>query len=465
MHVGLVPAHIPIGQYGLPVPLTQVLVGAVAVVAASFGLIYLRPPRRTDDDELAGRLIPAWVTTVLACSWAAYIVLVLGVATFGRQVAVLNAGALLFWVWTVPLLPLMHALLGGIYEVGNPFAFVAERISGGRRIANADYILSRLGYWPAVLVMFGLVWAESVPEIVGSPLVLGQLGLLYIAIQVSAGVMLGRAWYRGGEVFEAITSLASTIAPAGLHRASDGRVRISRGFRPGRFLPDGRGRQALITLWLAGVLADGIRATPVWQLAYAGQRTTIESLGQLLGVDVGNAAVITVEILVTWAAFAAFFWVFAALAARLSRRTLARTAGAVAPSLIPIALAYLLAHNLTQMAVVGPLVVTARDAGVSEIGRLVQETRRFVHPGPIWWTQVAAIVVGHVLAVVAAHAALSRDPAGTQAPAASVGSPGSLRVAVAGRALTLRADLCWLVAMLIYTATSLWVLAQPITRD
>ena len=457
----MVLAHIPIGQYSLPVPLFQILVGAVAVVAVSFGLIYLRPPRLATDEE-AGRPLPSWFTPALAGVFSLYLAFVLVVAITGRQAVLLNAGALLFWVWTIPLLPILHVFLGGVYEVGNPFAFLAEMISGGRRLPGADGIITRVGYWPAVITLFGLVWAESIPEIVGSPLALGLIGLLYIAVQVSAGVLLGRGWYRGGEVFEAMTSLASAIAPVGLHRDAEGNIHLLTGFRPGRALPDGRGRQALITLWLAGVLADGIRAIPIWKTTYAAQRNTIESLGQLAGVDLGNATVITLEIVLTWAAFALFFWVFAALAARLASRSLRTMAGAVAPSLIPIALAYLLAHNLTQLAVVGPLMVTARDATTSQLGALVQAGTRFVQPGPVWWTQVTAIVAGHVLAVLMAHMALSHTvgEAGESAPRV----PGAAAV-MAARSAALRADLGWLAAMLLYTATSLWVLAQPITRD
>ena len=40
-----------------------------------------------------------------------------------------------------------------------------------------------------------------------------------------------------------------------------------------------------------------------------------------------------------------------------------------------------------------------------------------------------------------------------------------MRVVQRDRRLAIRADLGWLSAMLIYTATSLWVLAQPITNQ
>jgi hypothetical protein len=67
-----------------------------------------------------------------------------------------------------------------------------------------------------------------------------------------------------------------------------------------------------------------------------------------------------------------------------------------------------------------------------------------VGAGFVWYSQVALIVVGHVIAVYLAHSTslrLLRDP---------------------GRAF--RSQLPMLVLMVLYTITSLWILAQPIVK-
>jgi hypothetical protein len=116
----------------------------------------------------------------------------------------------------------------------------------------------------------------------------------------------------------------------------------------------------------------------------------------------------------------------------------------VAPSLIPIALAYLLAHNLTQILVIGPLLFSASGTDVAIAAFQLQRNAQGLNPGLIFLVQVGAIVLGHVIAVAMAHARLrDTEPDGS---------------------LAIRADFGWLSAMLIYTATSLWVLAQPITN-
>lgn len=485
-------AHVPIGFYTLPVPLYQILVAAVVVVAASFLLIYLAPSRRHGGGGEA-RVVPEWAVNLMTLGVAACIVFVFVVATFGRQeVAALNAGSLLFWVFIVVFVPIAHCFVGGMFEVCNPWAWAARRLSGGRPLLDdADELLDRVGYWPAVVLLFLLIFGESVSEVVQNPMVLGYAVLVYSALQITMGMLVGDRWYRGGEVFTAITTLASTMAPAALRRDDEGRVRFELGFDAARFLPGAVGRQALITLWLSGVLADGVRQTPIWHtflLPHIGP--SFERLGHFGGIDVGVAAEITFEVLLTWLVFGIFFWVFVSVAsatsglpgqARLERDRLRRMSEVVAPSLIPIAIAYVLAHNLTQVLVVGPLIVTARDATDEDLGALTQTQISHISPSWVWWTQVIAIVVGHIVAVVMSHARLTRAFGKSRddrtelsglpalAPALAQGRGPGAWLRDSGmptpRGLALRADLGWLSAMLIYTATSLWIIAQPITAS
>jgi hypothetical protein len=334
-----------------------------------------------------------------------------------------------------------------MYEVANPFALGARLLTAGRsaRMPRDDR-LDRLGYWPAVGMIFLLVWFELALRVVpSSPRTLGILAVGYAAVQVGMGTWLGEGWYRGGDVFAAITALASTVAPIAISRDEDGFTRIHVGFRPSRFLPAGRGREALITLWLAGVLADGVRVTPIWRAVTSVTQDFSSSIGQVGAINLGDLLLDTAEIAATWIAFGAFFWAFTYLAAQLIRRPVGEIARIVSPSLIPIALAYLLAHNLTQVLVIGPLIVSGAGADVGTAAFMLQRNAAALNPALVFFVQVGAIVLGHVVAVVMAHARLAEThPDGR---------------------LAIRADLGWLSAMLIYTATSLWVLAQPITNQ
>ncbi|HXA41908.1 MAG TPA: hypothetical protein VNV65_03235 [Candidatus Solibacter sp.] len=439
-------AHVFIGRFDLAVPLSTVLIAAMAVVAASFGLIYLLPPRPSRP-ERSGAVVPRPVVIGLQTVAVLIVLYLAAVGIAGNQVTVLNGAVILFWVLLIPLLPLAHCLLGGAYEVANPFALGARLVtSGASARRERDPRLDRLGYWPAVVMLFLLVWFELALRVVpSSPRALGILVVVYSLFQVAMGAWLGEEWYRGGDLFAAITALASTVAAVAVTRDNDGFVRLKLGFRPARFLPAARGREALITLWLAGVLADGVKATPIWRAVSTASQDFSASIGQVGSIDLGALLLDTTEIVVTWLAFAAFFWAFAYLAARLVRRPLGEIARIVAPSLIPIALAYLLAHNLTQILAIGPLLFSASGADVGTAAFQLQQNASHLNPPLIFLVQVSAIVLGHVIAVVMAHARLRHSKAGEE--------------------LAIRADLGWLSAMLIYTATSLWVLAQPITNQ
>ncbi|HEV1998795.1 MAG TPA: hypothetical protein VGR61_11780 [Candidatus Dormibacteraeota bacterium] len=436
------PLHVFIGRFDLQLPLLTVLVGAGAVVAASFGLIYLLParPEQADGDRA---VVPRPAVMLLQTIALAYLGFVIVVGLFGRQETVLNAALILFWVISLPGLPLLHCVVGGMYEVANPFALIARLVtSGGSARKAPDRRTERLGYWPAVVLTFMLFWFELAFRVVpSSPRALGVLAVVYTVFQVAMGAWLGEGWYRGGDVFQAMTNLASTIAGIALNRDQQGFVRLRTGFRPARFLPEGRGREALITIWLAGVLADGVRVTPIWKFILD-HTTAMTNYGSLGAVDLGDLTRDTAEILFTWLAFGIFFFAFTRLAAALCGRDPKELARVVSPSLIPIALAYLFAHNLTQLIVVGPLVFSPADAASAQFA--ITNNSHSIAPALVFWVQVAAIVLGHVVAVIMAHARLAR-----------VEKNG---------AIAIRGDLGWLAAMVLYTGTSLWVLAQPITN-
>ena len=121
------------------------------------------------------------------------------------------------------------------------------------------------------------------------------------------------------------------------------------------------------------------------------------------------------------------------------RRPIGAVAGVYAATLLPIAAGYLIAHYLTlviQGAVWLPSLIA--DPLMSLAPEL-----DWIPTGLVWYLSVAAIVIGHVAAVVLAHRHALRD-----APA---------RAVVSGLPL---------VGLMIgYTLMSLWIIAQPIVVE
>jgi hypothetical protein len=118
-------------------------------------------------------------------------------------------------------------------------------------------------------------------------------------------------------------------------------------------------------------------------------------------------------------------------------------------SLVPIAIAYHLAHYLTYILLAGQLIVPlASDPfgwGWDLFGTRGGKIRiDVIGPKALWWVSAIAIVAGHLIAVWIAHVhALRRF--------------GSRRTA-------LRSQVPMIGLMILYTISSLWILAQPITE-
>jgi len=160
----------------------------------------------------------------------------------------------------------------------------------------------------------------------------------------------------------------------------------------------------------------------------------------LAGLALANAALL--------AAFAACLWLGERLAG--TRRPLAMSFRLFAPSILPIALGYHVAHYLTALLVEGQYVLKALNdplgtgADFLGLGDFYVTTGFFNTPGTvraIWLTQAGAVVAGHVVAILLAHALAVRDA-------------GSTRRAVLGQA-PLAAF------MVAYTFFGLWLLASP----
>ena len=113
------------------------------------------------------------------------------------------------------------------------------------------------------------------------------------------------------------------------------------------------------------------------------------------------------------------------------------------PSLLPIALAYHIAHYLTSFLVdiqyVRALIQSATGAGQSHVTTGFFNTLGTVRI--IWLTQGGVVVLGHVIAILLAHALALRLYGGRR------------------EAVLSQAPLA--VAMVVYTIFGLWLLAAP----
>jgi len=186
---------------------------------------------------------------------------------------------------------------------------------------------------------------------------------------------------------------------------------------------------------LASVTYDSLLGTPPWMEV---QRLT--SMPQVLGF-------MAVPVF-----FLAVYLGFAKLSQLLSEGYVAfwQLATAYVYSLVPIAIAYLVAHYYTLLLTQGQAIVALLSDPFGWSWNLFGTADYKINPGligadSVWYSQVAIIVAGHVVAVYLAHVA-------------------SLRLVRSPRLQT-RMQYPMLVLMILYTVFSLWILSQPVVEQ
>jgi hypothetical protein len=261
-----------------------------------------------------------------------------------------------------------------------------------------------------------------------------------------AAIFGADAWLRHGEVFSV---LFATWGRLGWFRfGAPGR----RGFFGGLerpFTPT-VSRLTFVLLLLVSVSFDGLLATPAWK-SFAGSLPSglRPAAGEFhWGYAIVQLVVFIALIAAIWGLFTGFAAAVRA-AGHLDAPLVSVVAGLV-PSLVPIAFGYLVAHNFGYLAINGQLLIhqvsDPLGAGLSLFGTANYEVNRNLIPTAfIWYFQIALIITVHIIAVILAHGYLGR----------------AARTAAQGR----RAEWPWIAAMVGYTMSSLWLLAQPIVQE
>jgi hypothetical protein len=302
-----------------------------------------------------------------------------------------------------------------------------------------------LGYWPAAILYFLFACGELIFNgVTTTPAGAAQVMLAYGILNVVMAWLFGaEIWLRRGEVFSV---LFATWGRLGWFRfGSPGRPGwfggLTRPFEPSI------SRLTFVLMLLVSVSFDGLLATPAWH-------NGVKALPSALAPGSPWYTALLVLVFLTmvaliWLVFTVFATAVRAVG-RLDEPLLNVIAGLI-PSLVPIAFGYLLAHNFDYLAINGQLLIhQASDpfgsGTLNLFGTVDYEPNRNIVPTAfVWYFEIALIIGVHIAAVVLAHGYLGRVA----------------RTEFEGR----RAEWPWIVAMVGYTMTSLWLLAQPIVQE
>lgn len=419
--------------YESPIPTYLYAVGAGLTVLLSF---VLRALAGTKDVTARDKVIAGPGTVRVLRGVLKVAALVALALTVAGAVLVDERGftiaPLLFWVGLVVGMTTLCALIGGAWEAADPWA----TLEGYYRIEDPERELLDPPWWAGPALIYALFWFELVSDVGFEPAgILGAL-VVYSVLTFSLRHRLGERW---GLVdpLSILFGFGSATSPLdlrddGIHYRGLGGID-----RPD---PMPRALFASIFVLLASTTLDNVTETVGWSSFL--MSTGLDALpGQL----VDSLAFLAFAVL-----FLAPF--LAAIAAGGERargtRSLQEAARGFGWSLVPIGVAYVIAHN-------APLLLT----GVPELLRVLSDPFEYgwnlfgtaelwsgFSPSPqlVWYIEIAVIVGGHVLGVLAAHRTAVR---------------------VAGdHASAVRSQYALTALMSVYTIATLWLLAQPLVR-
>jgi hypothetical protein len=442
-------------RYDLPAPLEYFIAGATAVVAISFAiaLVFARAapagasaPRRFRIDALPALHVAA--RTLGLVLLAATIV----AGLFGTRDPVMNLAPTLVWiVWWVGL-TIVCACVGNVWPAIDPWRTlfdVADRAA--RSMGRREGLAARCPYpralaaWPAVAMLIFIGWFEVVYPEGAEPRRIAHAALAWTAITLFGSFALGpQAWRRNADVFSIYFCTLGRFAP--LARGADAWTLELRA--PGCGLvgePISLSRVAFVIAMLAIVLFDGLLSGETW---YATQARVMREIPQL--ANPRGAAAGAVSLVVLWMLLFGAYALACTAAAKLAQRGSATaTMGRFALTLVPIAVGYAIAHNASHLVGQGQHVVALLSDPLGRQWNLFgtagfRADTALMGPRSTWYVAVAAIVTGHAIAIWLAHRVALRDSASAH------------RAALACVPLTL--------VMLLYTAISLAIIAEPMVR-
>jgi hypothetical protein len=395
-----------------------------------------------------------------------------------------NAAPTIFWVIGWVGLAFASVLLGNIWLLVNPWLILFEwadalwRRLTHRRLSFELPYPRRLGMLPGILMIVGFTWFMLASGLAGDSRALACAVAFYSVVTWIGMLAFGApAWLAHGEAFTLLFGVLARFSPTAL-RVADREI-----CRRAECPPDDNGEctdcpeafllappeKREITLRGYGVglivqhplsLSMLIVALMILALvAFEGFMDTAQWIDLMVALDepevsagiLAPAKTTLMFVLTTAVLFILFYMVSALMRTigyqgRMREYNTIEVMGLFVLSLIPISVAYHIAHYLywfvTQIQFVIPAASDPFAFGWDLFGgRNFVPDRAAIPLKVIWHTAVAAIVIGHVIAVYVAHRV-----------ALNVFGP---------RRATL-SQIPMLLLMVAYTMTSLWMLAQPI---
>lgn len=440
-------AHASERGHVLLLPTGYYVIGGALAVALSFTILAVVPGgplQRLFNERLplthyAGYGRPAASTLSFA-----FLLILIAAGLTGSRDPLSNPLPLTTWTLFWVGLTLIHGLFGNLWAWINPW-YGPYRLLRPVEDEPPLRLPQRFGYSPAILLFFAFAWFELVDIAPDDPFRLAVWVALYWLGNFIAMLLFGyKEWAARGEIFSVFFGMLSRLAI--FERDSTARLSLC---PPGAKLigaptlpPSG---VLFLLLALSSVSFDGLMRTFFWLGLNGINPLEFPGRSAVVGMN-------SIGLLLMFAALSAAFYGAVFVGQRLAGAGVRfnEAAGRLVWSIIPISLAYHFSHYLLALLVNSQYAMVALSDPFARDWNLLGTADQHVHAGItaghrsawfIWNAQAAAIILGHVLAVIVAHA-IAHQLYGTRRQAALSQIP--LAILMVG-----------------YTIFGLWLLSTP----
>jgi hypothetical protein len=421
----LVFAHALAARQDLPIPAWLFAWGASIVLIVSFFALSIgwREPRFERDRwrPLGAGLSRALLGPPGQILCGAAGVFLLGLAVYaglrGTEAPDRNFALTFIFVTCWLGFPLFSVLLGDVFRPFNPWRAVG-RVTGGAFTALAGQRPGHLRYpewlgrWPAAIGLVAFVWLEVVYGVSGgvavglSPDAAATAALVYSGYTLAMMALFGvEQWCRTGEVFSVYFNMFSQL---GVFEVREGRLGRRRPLAAATRWATVPGSTAVVIASIATTSFDGASEGAF----LAALESTFERFVDAgFGLTAALRATDTIFILLCCAGVALIYLIgVRGMATVGGAPPLRKLWSGFAHTLIPIAFAYLLAHYFSlfvfqEQAQFTYLLSDPLGTGSTDLFGTASSGIDFqlLSANAIWYVQVGALVVGHVIALTLAH--------------------------------------------------------------
>lgn len=396
------------GAQDLPIPLEWALAGGAAALAVSFIVLGFawRSPRY--DPPRPGRPVPALDALVssrpfrLAARAVGLVVFgyTAWAAIWGPDLATnptFGVFYVLLWVGIVPA----SLLFGPFYRAINPARTlndVLAKLVGADPDRGLRELPSWVGYWPAALGLFAFVWQELVNPQVGYLPSVRMWVAVYLAVLLIGGAVYGGRWIERADPFEVYSTLVGHLSVWGRDEA--GRLVVRSPLANLATMQIVPGLTAVVAVLLGSTAFDSFKDSPTW-LQFTQSRVD----AAVFSATTLNFLCLVVFCLVVWVTFS-IATAATGVEDGVRRHSLPNL---FAPAVMPIVVGYMVAHYLNYFVVNStqtlrylsdPMVRGDDYLGLADLSQNFWLT---YNPAVLATIKVAAVVLGHVVGIVASH--------------------------------------------------------------